>query len=122
MLKLSKLPWIAAGILVISTALSIHYAVGQSSALRQARLDLATANLTVAALEVQIDDYKATTVVQTEQRQEAKKKVQAVRTETKKEENNDPSPRPELTDAQLDRLRRLTEAANSAINSASELP
>lgn len=122
MLTYSKTPWIASGILVVLLLLCGHWAVDSRVELARERAANATKDTIIRELQDKIDEHVQVTIEQTGQRNKAKANVQVTVQENIKEEQNDPSPRPELTDSQLDRLRKLTDTANGEINSTRELP
>lgn len=74
--------------------------------------DLQAANAKLARLNTQ----------QSAQRAKAVQSVQDVLSANRKEQDEAPEPRPTVSDAQLNRLRRLTDAANASLRGASELP
>lgn len=61
-------------------------------------------------------------IAQSAEQARATASVRAVRATINKEAHEVPEPRCSASGTQLDRLRRLTEASNSAVQSASELP
>ena len=84
--------------------------------------DLAALSKTVQAFEADARQRTKTDAKQSTDRAKQAQAVRAIRDELKKEEADAQEPRPAASDRQLDRLRRLTDAANAGIRASRELP
>lgn len=84
--------------------------------------DLASMSKTVQAFEADARQRAETDAKQSTDRAKQAQAVRATRDALKKEEVNAKEPRPVSTDRQLDRLRRLADAANASIRATRELP
>ena len=84
--------------------------------------DLAALSKTVQAFEADARQRTKTDAKQSTDRAKQAQAVRAIRDELKKEEADAQEPRPVASESQLDRLRRLTDAANAGIRAARELP
>lgn len=84
--------------------------------------DLVALSKTVEAFEADARQRAKTDAKQSTDRAKQAQAVRAVRDELKKEEVHAQEPRHVGTDRQLDRLRRLADAANAGIRAARELP
>lgn len=122
MLNLSKTPWIVGAVLTVLLLWAAHWGLDARKDLAEARVMNAAKDAMIHELQQQMQEHVQVTIEQQGQRNKAKANVQVTVQENTKEEQNDPSPRPELTDSQLDRLRKLTDTANREINSTRELP
>lgn len=92
---------------------------GQAQVLRTENAALVGA---VRAYEADAKARAALDATQAQARAQAAKTVRATRDAIHKEEANAQEPRPTGTAGQLDRLRRLTDAANAGIRAAGKLP
>lgn len=86
------------------------------------KADLANMSKTVQAFEADARNRAATDAKQSTDRAKQAQAVRATRDALRKEEVNAQEPRPVATDRQLDRLRRLADAANASIRATRELP
>ena len=86
------------------------------------KADLVAMSKTVQAFEADARKRAETDAKQSTDRMKHAQAVRATRDELKKEEVNAQEPRPVGTDSQLDRLRRLADAANASIRATRELP
>jgi len=126
---LSKPLWVILGALALALAVSaagVLYFRGEARTLR-AELNAVQADLkglesAYSDLEVRVKARAAVDVAQSNTRAKKAQAVRAVRVVLDKEDANENASHPTASDAQLDRLRRLTEAANAGIRTASELP
>ena len=84
--------------------------------------DLVALSKTVEAFEADARQRAKTDAKQSTDRAKQAQAVRATRDELKKEEADAQEPRPAATDRQLDRLRRLADAANAGIRASRELP
>ena len=84
--------------------------------------DLVALSKTVQAFEADARLRVKTDAKQSTDRAKQAQAVRATRDELKKEEADAQEPRPVASESQLDRLRRLTDAANAGIRAARELP
>ena len=84
--------------------------------------DLAALHRTVEVYEAEARKRVQTDSKQATARAKKAQAVRATRDELKKEEADAQEPRPVASESQLDRLRRLTDAANAGIRAARELP
>lgn len=84
--------------------------------------DLVALSKTVQAFEADARQRVKTDAKQSTDRAKQAQAVRAIRDELKKEEADAQEPRPVASESQLDRLRRLTDAANAGIRAARELP
>lgn len=126
---LSRPLWAILGLLALGLAISVAGALyfrGEARTLRvelnATKADLKGLESAVQALETQVRDRAVLDVRQSDVRAEKAKAVRAVRAEIQKEDANASDPHPVASAAQLDRLRRLTEAANAAVRAARVLP
>ena len=84
--------------------------------------DLVALSKTVQAFEADARQRAKIDAKQSTDRAKQAQAVRATRDELKKEEADAQEPRPVASDRQLDRLRRLTDAANAGIRASRELP
>lgn len=84
--------------------------------------DLVALSKTVQAFEADARQRAKTDAKQSTARAKQAQAVRATRDELKKEEADAQEPRPVASDRQLDRLRRLADAANAGIRASRELP
>lgn len=84
--------------------------------------DLVALSKTVQAFEADARQRAKTDAKQSTARAEQAQAVRATRDELKKEEADAQEPRPVASDRQLDRLRRLADAANAGVRATRELP
>ena len=84
--------------------------------------DLVALSKTVQAFEAAARQRAKTDAEQSTYRAKQAQAVRATRDELKKEEVDAQEPRPVASESQLDRLRRLTDAANAGIRASRELP
>ena len=84
--------------------------------------DLAALHRTVEVYEAEARKRVQTDSKQATARAKQAQAVRAIRDELKKEEADAQEPRPVASESQLDRLRRLTDAANAGIRASRELP
>ena len=84
--------------------------------------DLVALSKTVQAFEADARQRAKTDAKQSTDRAKQAQAVRAIRDELKKEEADAQEPRPVASESQLDRLRRLTDAANAGIRASRELP
>ena len=84
--------------------------------------DLVALSKTVEAFEADARQRAKTDAKQSTDRAKQAQAVRATRDELKKEEADAQEPRPVASDRQLDRLRRLADAANAGIRASRELP
>lgn len=126
---LSKPLWVILGVLGIALAGSLAWgfrSAGQASTLRaelnSVQRDLVASNAALTALQKQVRQSKAVDAAQSDTRAKAARTVRAVRAATTKERESAKESEPIGTATQLDRLRRLTDAANAGIRTASKLP
>lgn len=84
--------------------------------------DLVALSKTVEAFEADARQRAKTDAKQSTDRAKQAQAVRATRDELKKEEADAQEPRPVASDRQLDRLRRLADAANAGIRTTRELP
>jgi cell division protein FtsL len=126
---LSKPLWVILGALALALAVSaagVLYFRGEARTLR-AELNAVQADLkglesAYSDLEVRVKARAAVDVAQSNTRAKKAQAVRAVRAAITKETENENDSHPVASPAQLERLRRLTEAANAGIRTASELP
>lgn len=76
----------------------------------------------LVALVADAEERARTDIKQSTARAKQAQAVRATRDELKKEEADAQEPRPVASESQLDRLRRLTDAANAGIRASRELP
>lgn len=86
------------------------------------KADLVAMSKTVQAFEDDARKRAETDAKQSTDRAKHAQAVRATRDALKKEEVNAQEPRPVASDRQLDRLRRLADAANASIRATRELP
>ena len=84
--------------------------------------DLVALHRTVEVYEAEARKRVQTDSKQATARAKQAQAVRAIRDELKKEEADAQEPRPVASESQLDRLRRLTDAANAGIRASRELP
>ena len=84
--------------------------------------DLVALSKTVQAFEAAARQRAKTDAKQSTDRAKQAQAVRATRDELKKEEADAQEPRPVAAESPLDRLRRLTDAANAGIRASRELP
>ena len=84
--------------------------------------DLVALSKTVQAFEADARQRAKTDAKQSTDRAKQAQAVRAIRDELKKEEVHAQEPRAVASDRQLDRLRRLADAANAGIRAPRELP
>ena len=84
--------------------------------------DLVALSKTVQAFEADARQRAKTDAKQSTDRAKKAQAVRATRDELKKEEVHAQEPRAVASDRQLDRLRRLADAANAGIRASRELP
>lgn len=84
--------------------------------------DLVALSKTVEAFEADARQRAKTDAKQSTDRAKQAQAVRATRDELKKGEADAQEPRPVASDRQLDRLRRLADAANAGIRASRELP
>lgn len=89
---------------------------------KRLKADLVALSKTVQAFEADARQRAKTDAKQSTARAEQAQAVRAIRDELKKEEADAQEPRPVASDSQLDRLRRLADAANAGVRATSELP
>ena len=118
----TKALWAVLVALALSLAGSLVWGFWQMG---EAKVLRAENNRLQAAVGAFVADAKQRSKTDTKQSTDRAKQAQAVRATRdalKKEEVNAKEPRPVGTDRQLDRLRRLADAANASIRATSELP
>lgn len=113
------------GALAIALSLSLAWGFreqGKASVatveLDAAKADLASARASREALNREALRRSELDIAQSEARAKAAKTVKAQRAQNEKEAHESPEPRAIASPAQLDRLRRLSEAGNAAVQSA----
>lgn len=89
-----------------------------STELRAAKADLASVRASLEALNREVLRRSEKDIAQSEARAKATKSVRDVRTQNEKEAHESLEPRAIASPAQLERLRRLSEASNAAVQSA----
>jgi electron transfer flavoprotein alpha subunit len=125
----SKALWAVLVALALSLAGSLvwgFYQRGEARVLQtknnRLEADLVAMSKTVQAFEADARQRAEIDAKQSTDRAKQAQAVRATRDELKKEEVNAKEPRPVASDRQLDRLRRLADAANASIRATSELP
>ena len=125
----SKALWAVLVALALSLAGSLVWGFGQRGEVKvlqtenkQLEADLVALSKTVQAFEADARQRVKTDAKQSTARAEQAQAVRATRDELKKEEADAQEPRPVASDRQLDRLRRLADAANAGIRTSRELP
>lgn len=126
---LSKPLWAVLGLLALGLAISVSgvlYFRGEAKALRvelnAVQGDLKGLTSAYSDLESRMKARAAIDAAQSTVRAKQAKAVRAVRAELNKEDANENASHPVASDSQLDRLRRVADAANAGIRSASKLP
>lgn len=125
----SKALWAVLVALALSLAGSLvwgFYQRGEAKVLQTENnrlgADLVALSKTVEAFEADARQRAKTDAKQSTDRAKQAQAVRATRDAIKKEEADAQEPRPVASDRQLERLRRLADAGNAGIHSASELP
>lgn len=125
----SKALWAVLVALALSLAGSLvwgFYQRGEAKVLQtennRLEADLVALSKTVQAFEADARKRAKTDAKQSTDRAKQAQAVRATRDELKKEEADAQEPHPAATDRQLDRLRRLADAANAGIRASRELP
>ena len=125
----SKALWAVLGALALSLAGSLVWGFwhrGEVQVLKtennRLEADLVALSKTVQAFEADARQRAKTDAKQSTDRAKQAQAVRATRDALKKEEVNAQETRPVGTDRQLDRLRRLADAANAGIRASRELP
>ena len=118
----SKALWAVLVALALTLAGSLvwgFYQLGEAKVLRAENTRLEAA---VGAFVADAEQRSKTDTKQSTDRAKQAQAVRAIRDELKKEEVHAQEPRAVASDRQLDRLRRLTDAANAGIRASRELP
>ena len=125
----SKVLWAVLVALALSLAGSLvwgFYQRGEAKVLQtehnRLEADLAALHRTVEVYEAEARKRVQTDSKQATARVKQAQAVRATRDELRKEEADAQAPRPTASPDQLDRLRRLADAANAGIRAARELP
>ena len=125
----SKALWAVLVALALSLAGSLvwgFYRLGEAKVLQtennRLEADLVALHRTVEVYEAEARKRVQTDSKQATARAKQAQAVRATRDELKKEEADAQAPRPVASESQLDRLRRLTDAANAGIRASRELP
>ena len=125
----SKALWAVLVALALSLAGSLvwgFYQRGEAKVLQtennRLEADLVAMSKTVQAFEADARQRAKADAKQSTDRAKQAQAVRAIRDELKKEEADAQAPRPTASPDQLDRLRRLADAANAGIRASRELP
>ena len=126
---LNKPLWAILGLMALGLAVSVSgvlYFRGEAKTLRvelnEAKDDLDGLEKAYNDLDAEVRARAALDAAQSTVRADASKAVRAVRAGLDKGNTNENDSQCAASDAQLDRLRRLADAANASIGTASKLP
>lgn len=118
----TKALWAVLVALVLTLAGSLVWGFWQRGEAKVLRAENTRLEADLGAFVADARQRSKTDTKQSTDRAKQAQAVRAVRDELKKEEVHAQEPRPVGTDRQLDRLRRLADAANAGIRAARELP
>ena len=118
----SKAMWAVLVALALTLAGSLVWGFWQRGEVKVLRAENTRLEADLGALVADARQRSKTDTKQSTDRAKQAQAVRAIRDELKKEESDAQEPRPVASDRQLDRLRRLADAANAGIRAARELP
>ena len=118
----SKALWAVLVALALTLAWSLVWGFYQRGEAKVLRAENNRLEAAVGAFAADAEQRSKTDTKQSTDRAKQAQAVRAIRDELKKEEVHAQEPRAVASDRQLDRLRRLADAANAGIRASRELP
>lgn len=118
----SRALWAVLVALALTLAGSLVWGFWQRGEAKVLRAENNRLEAAVGAFVADAEQRSKTDTKQSTDRAKQAQAVRAIRDELKKEEVDAQEPRPVASESQLDRLRRLADAANAGIRAARELP